>query len=404
MKLLAGLLGGMLWFLFSAPSPRAEPRDYRVYIKDGLRLDSADGTFRFKTGGRIHVDWGLFRDDKAVAKKFGAQRNEADFRRIRWYLSGVLYDRIVFKIDFDFVRDTTFKDVYIGIRKLPVLGNFRAGNFKRPYSLDALTGGNDLTFLERSLAQTFAKLRNPGFVLYDSARDDRLTWAVSLAKGSPSEKPSEILSGGNLNVAGRVTAVPWQNGDRSKLVHVGFGFQFNNPNDGRVKFSQRAEQHVNGIRLAGAGAVESDGVRGLRPEFAVLWNSLHVQGEYEFAHVTVRNAAAANLDAGYVEAGYWLTGETRSYGHGVWGRTRPRNNFLDGGRGAWQVAARYSFVDLNDGSVAGGKLHDITAGLNWWLNPNTAVRFNYVHSNVDDGQGRDVGGVDAFLTRFQVSF
>jgi len=401
MKRFVGLLGGVLCLLLSASPAQAKPKS--VYFKDGLHFDTPDNRFRIKTGGRVHIDWGGFRDGKAVAETFGSQGNDIGFRRARWYVFGLLYDRIVFMLDFDFVRDTTFKDVYIGIRRLPVLGNFRAGNFKRPYSLDALTGSNYLTFLERSLAQTFAKLRNPGFIFFDSQRDGRFTWAISLAKETASQKPGKILDGGNLNIVGRITAIPWQNADRSKLLHLGFGFQLNRPNAGRVKFSQRAEQQVSAIRLAGTGTVESDDVRGFRPEIALLWNSLHIQGEYEFTHVNVRNGANANLGGGYVEAGYWLTGELRSYKHGVWKRTKPRRNFPDG-IGAWQVAARYSFLDLNDGAVAGGRLHDVTVGLNWWLNVNTAVRFNYVRSYVDDGQGGDVGSVDAFLTRFQVAF
>ena len=45
--------------------------------------------------------------------------------------------------------------------------------------------------------------------------------------------------------------------------------------------------------------------------------------------------------------------------------------------GAWQVGLRYSYIDLNDGPIRGGQLNDVTAGLNWFLNPNFKIQGNY---------------------------
>ncbi|MEI6256344.1 MAG: porin, partial [Planctomycetota bacterium] len=45
--------------------------------------------------------------------------------------------------------------------------------------------------------------------------------------------------------------------------------------------------------------------------------------------------------------------------------------------GAWQVGARYNYLCLSDGQVNGGVLNGMTLGLNWLLNPNARVYFNY---------------------------
>jgi len=68
-----------------------------------------------------------------------------------------------------------------------------------------------------------------------------------------------------------------------------------------------------------------------------------------------------------------------------------------GGRGAYEVAARYSYLDLDSGTIAGGKLHDLTLGLNWYANRNMRMMFNYVAASPE---GFDVQ--HAFQARLQL--
>jgi phosphate-selective porin OprO and OprP len=66
---------------------------------------------------------------------------------------------------------------------------------------------------------------------------------------------------------------------------------------------------------------------------------------------------------------------------------------------------------LTDNLVIGGEMRNLTAGVNWYINPNCKWVFNYIHSWVD---GRDrfpiptdrvmSSQTDAFGTRVQVDF
>lgn len=96
------------------------------------------------------------------------------------------------------------------------------------------------------------------------------------------------------------------------------------------------------------------------------------------------------------------------------GRVTPYSNatLLPGcglsGLGAWQVGARYGFLDLTDAGIDGGYIQDLTVGLNWFLNPHAKVQFNYVLQQVDNTQ-RSAGGVitaanDGDLQGFGVRF
>jgi phosphate-selective porin OprO/OprP len=78
----------------------------------------------------------------------------------------------------------------------------------------------------------------------------------------------------------------------------------------------------------------------------------------------------------------------------------------NGGRGAWEIAARYSTMDLNDSGIVGGEAETVTLGLNWYLNPSVRIMANYVLANVEDAAGNaDVDGEGHFFAmRFQIDF
>ena len=76
---------------------------------------------------------------------------------------------------------------------------------------------------------------------------------------------------------------------------------------------------------------------------------------------------------------------------GTLGRPKPFQDFDDGGWGAWQIAARYSYADFSDKDVFGGVGHSVTLGLNWYWNPNARLQFNYIAGRISD-RNVDVGG------------
>ena len=106
----------------------------------------------------------------------------------------------------------------------------------------------------------------------------------------------------------------------------------------------------------------------------------------------------------------FLTGEHRPYDrqYGVFDRVRPKKDFapFKGHWGAWEMAARYSVLDLSDRGIQGGEGRDFTAGLNWYLYPTMRVMFNYVHSGTQDriNPSIDRGRLNIFQMRVQLAF
>ena len=47
-----------------------------------------------------------------------------------------------------------------------------------------------------------------------------------------------------------------------------------------------------------------------------------------------------------------------------------------------EIAARYSAVNLIDKHIYGGRENNVTLGLNWFVNENVQIKFNYVRANI----------------------
>ena len=376
------------------------PIGLRAFWKEGLNFTTQDGNFKLKAGGRIHNDWLWISEDSDLKADVSKQEDGTEFRRARLYMSGLIYGNVEFKAQYDFADgDADFKDVYIGLLNLP-LGNIRAGHFKEPFSLEEITSSNHITFLERALPNAFAPSRNTGVMLYGTAlaaSDPRMTWAAGVFRDTADD--GDIQEDGGYNITGRLTWLPLYEGAGTSLVHLGVAYSHRNPNDETVSFSSTPEADL-ADSFIDTGSFRSDDVDLIGLETACVSGPLSVQGEYIFANADI--ASSANFHGYYVQASYFLTGEHRSYksSEGVFSRVKPNENFKSGGGpGAWEVALRYSGLDLDDYNITGGELHEWTAGLNWYLNPNTRIMWNYVHADKDR-----VGNADMFMMRLQVHF
>lgn len=384
----------------SADLSVAADKDFKVFWKDGLRMETEDKEVQLRLGGRLHLDWAFFELDDSLQQLVGEMEDAVEVRRARFYFSGKLYQNLEFKIQYDFAGgEAEARDVYLGFSGIPYLGTFRAGHFKEPYSLEELTSSNNITLMERSLANTFAPSRNMGLMLANSMAGDRATWAAGLFK----ETDDLGFGSGddNYSFTGRITALPWYEEAGRRLFHLGFAYSHRKPSDNTVRFQARPEAHLS-KRFIDTGSFAARSLDLFGPEAAFVLDSFSLQGEYQRSQIDRRSQSDVSFEGGYLQASYVLTGESRSYrpAEGAFASVKPTRNFTGrGGPGAWEVALRYSRLGLNEGAIMGGVLEDWTLGLNWYLNPHTRVMSNYVRA-----EREDTGASNIFQMRFQVNF
>lgn len=400
-RLTALLFLGIALIPFSTqPAFGGEATDLEMSWKNGIRFQTEDKAFSFKLGGRIMNDWAFMSEDDEVKAAVGElQDATTEFRRARLYISGTIYDKIIFKAQYDFAGgDADFKDVYLGLKKLPAVGTLKVGHFKEPFGLEELTSSKYITFMERSLPIVFTPSRNTGIGVNNTALNKRLTWSAG-AFLDTNDYGDEAGAENSEAVTARITGLPWYRG-KDGLLHLGLSYSYRDAKDDAVRFRERPEAHL-APRFVDTGDINADSENRFGIEAALVHGPLSIQGEYMGTQVDALSGPDPEFSGYYGYVSYFLTGEHRAYKNstGAFDRVKPKTNFGKGGTGAWEVALRYSQLDLNDAPITGGELKDITLGVNWYLNPNVRAMLNYVGADLDT-----VGDADILQLRFQIDF
>jgi phosphate-selective porin OprO and OprP len=304
-----------------------------------------------------------------------------------------------------------------------------------PYTLDEASSSNDIPFMERAASGIAATNIAAGdFRSAFGARWYTDTfWAGAYVTGPTTgaiHSASSLNPPGTTEQYGVIARAAGQIvSGKDYSLHIGGDAQWllqppHNLIAGTqtLTLSDRPEVRIDPTTLVSTGAIAGvSGAQVYSAEAAGTYGPLFFQGEYFWYHID-RNAFAPlpslKFQGGYAEAAYVLTGETRPYNpaSASYGGIAPANPFslTGGGWGAWEIAGRYSTIDLNDrlafaNGVAGGRQTIYTLVLNWYVNRNVRFMFDYLHGNVarqvSPTNFGDAGSkFDAFAMRTQVAF
>ncbi|MBN1854713.1 MAG: hypothetical protein JW829_18420 [Pirellulales bacterium] len=365
-------------------------------------------------GGRVQGDWVNWAHDG----QFLGQPNYVEFRRLRLFAAGEGYGIYDYKFELEFAPEielqadvidnhvdlggfgTELKDAYLGVRDVPFLGYVRFGHFKAPIGFEELDASRYITFMERSLAHRFAPGRELGFAALHHTAGENMTWAYGVFFDEMSESSHSIVDDNQgTRLVGRITATPLYDelSEGRSLVHLGLGYAYTRPRMRNnplfpgieyrpVRFDARPEIH-RGDDLVDTGAINAQQYQILDAEMAIVRGPASIQGELVWTGIDEMSAGTTDLYGAYMQMSYFLTGEHQTYKRtsGTFGRVIPFENFwivrtpggTQAGWGAWEIAARWSYLDFSD--VDGQQLNDLTIGWNWYWNAQTRMTFNWIH-------------------------
>ena len=250
------------------------------------------------------------------------------------------------------------------------------GKQKEPISMERLMSLINLPLQERSsVADALLDARSFGAQLHGNALDDRMSWVGGIF--SKSIDTDQAIGDAETSLVGRLTWLPYLAEDESNLLHLGVSARLSNGNDG-YRFQSTPEFDKSPL-FVDTGFGDADGIR--QYNFEVSWRGGPFWVAAEYVNVDVDSASDGDLDFdGYQISGSWIiTGEMRDYRFkgGTLGPVPVARSVNQNGKGAWEIAGRWSSIDLTDGAVEGGEMDILSAGVNWWLTPTFMLNLNY---------------------------
>ncbi|WP_203292051.1 OprO/OprP family phosphate-selective porin [Maricaulis parjimensis] len=338
---------------------------------------SEDGEASIKLRGRVYydlaeVDWS--------SPLGGAQGDRDEFRTARLGLQGE-YGDFKFVAEFDFSSsDTKPNDVFIQY-SAPV-GTIRFGHFKTMNSLDEQTSSRHTSFMERGLAtDLFGLDRRIGLAWFWSGHN---LYAAAGIFGAPMDDNFRFAErDGSHALAARFA---WSDEINGTRLHAGASWrQLDHDQGTRIRAYPQAHLS-NRFRAAdyrpGSALGEAEQSEFFGLEAAAVRGPFHAQAEFMRLEID-GPAGDPAFNSAYVQAGWFITGETRTYSgsKAVFDRTRPSRSLRDGGPGAWEIAARHDVTDMGDANL--GEYRASTLGVNWYPLNHVRMTANYVTAELD---------------------
>ena len=432
----------------SEASKYAEAKRSRDAMMENGRpsIRSAAGKYTASLRSMVQFDAAHYIQEHASAgSDLGTATN---FRRARIGVDGVLEKVFDYSFIYDFggsgVEGSTISAAYVQYSALKPFA-VRVGAFAPFASLEDSGGAGDTIFLERASSVELAR----GLVGGDgrsavsvSMIGDRYFSSLALTGARVGQSGSFDEQQGLVGrVAGLIYTNPAANANivlGGNMSHI-FEPADSNAGSGDIPagttFSNPPELRVDNTGAGGAstslvstGAIIADTVTQWGLDGAAQWKNLYAESGYFHFAAGRRGVGPAGDDpefsGWYTQASWLLTGESRRYDPARAAFRAPKiaapfTGVGDGGLGAWELALRYSTLDLNEntghstafGGLRGGEQDIWTLGVNWY--PAGPLRFsaNYLLIEIDRlAQGTTPPfanisqNAQAFALRSQVAF
>jgi phosphate-selective porin OprO/OprP len=337
-------------------------------------------------------------------------------------------------------------EFWVGAKDIPVVNMCRIGHVKDPIGLegDMTSSSRCMTFMERSSYSQAIELDQnflTGVWFANTFFDERATCQVMAGRPDQGAATGAYFGDGQGAFQSRFTCLPLYEDEGRHLLHLGASLgwrdgQSSGSNINGIQLRSRPElrdddpsdgsggtsavPNGSGNRMLDTGFMISNTEYILGTEMLYVRGPFSFQAEYGWSFVDGVTGVAAALptsagapaiiatpggaqnycfSGGYLQVAYTLTGENRAYdkrlgtlARAYYGPQGPYEKAFitrgpDGtccwGLGSWELALRYSYLDLNSGigtdRIQGGEMEGLTLGLNWVMNQNFELMFDYVN-------------------------
>jgi phosphate-selective porin OprO/OprP len=374
-----------------------------------------------------------------------SRENYNGIRDLRVGVKGEGYNIFDYKVDLCFIEATgngnngvNLKDVWFGVKNVPLLEYVRIGHYRIEEGVSVLTGGTNTTFLEFD-GRDFATGRRIGISSRHLWARDQIRFFAGFFYNDNIATPQRYRVRDNQGSITNLrltflTHASRKDGkiDGKRFLLFGGNYSYFDANKTapstytNSSFTSRFAT-VDQMTLA-SYSIPTNGYHKFGLEFASQNGPLSVQSE---AYVNQYNSVTINgktkdrtIFGSYITVRYFLTGDYRKFSaeNASWGGVDLKHNLslkkvgdhnFAEWLGGWEVAAKWGYAetsqlfDPNTPTAFAGSVNDFTLGLNWYWSPNARWLFDYIHvvpSQIRTGQSRDHSDTDIFAASFRYNF
>jgi phosphate-selective porin OprO and OprP len=347
--------------------------EHATYIQDDVSKEQIDMEPAFKLR-----DFRITMSGRVKTKRF-----------ITWK-AGMMYDGPTSSW---FMRET---GIMVGVPELS--GHIFVGRTKEGFSLNKVMNGYAGWTMERQMALDVIPILADGVKWMGFLPKQHLLWNTGMFVNWLSKNQS--FSTFRWQFALRIGWLPVYSEASSTLLHLGVSYRYGEPEDGAIRVRSRPEANPAPyfIDTDKFPAHHSNQVGGEIYFTSGSWMFGTECYLHQFSSPETNNPL---FKGGDVVMSYLLTGESRPYStiSGIYGFVPADKSVFDGGPGAWELVLRFSSLDLNGGSLRGGKFSRITPMINWYLSENIRLELAYGYGILDRFEKKGV--TQFFQSRIQ---
>ena len=349
------------------------------------------GAFAQNDGSKNQIE--MHSQDKIRDARFTLKGKLKFFKkRTVTYTAGFMYDGPTGKF---LVRET---GLMIEIPKL--WGYLFVGRTKEGFSLNKVMVGYAGWTMERStINDATIPILADGIKWLGYEEKAHLIWNAGYYADWISQ--SQSFSTYDHQFSGRIAWVPLMSEKTGTVLHIGTSLRYGEPKDQQLQLRSRPEAFT-APYFIDTSKFPAKSTTMLAPEIYYRPKSWLFGSEYFFQMVNAHASGDPLFQGGDVVVSWLATGETRVYNTrgAFFNQVSPARPVFQGGPGAWELVGRFSYIDLDGGTVRGGRFWRITPMVNWHLSDNVRLEFTYGYGSLNRFELN--GKTQFFQTRIQL--
>ena len=381
------------------------------YLQKKKRLPNEfEGTYStFRIGLGYILDGAAYSQNSIFKKQMDSAGlvfdNKFETRDFRIFASGVLKTKRTLAWKAGFMYDGDRKiwllretGLTIGVPEL--FGHIFLGRTKEGYSMVKVMNGHSPWTAERQMALDVIPILADGIKYFGYLPKSRVFW--NLAYFNDFLSKGQSFSTYAWQYDARIGWMPHHNEEKNGVLHIAANLRYGKPVDGKISLQSRPESNP-APQIIKTGTFTANNSTHIGGEVYYSTGRLLLGSEVMTHKFKASHGEDHNFFGGDIFATYIFTKARRPYNTvgSIFGFVPVTKSVFKGGWGEWEAVIRYSSLDLDDGSIHGGKFWRITPMINWYMSKFVRTEFIYGYGVLNRYNMK--GAVQIFQVRFQLT-